>query len=153
MAVCDYGVLVKKNGVIINKDLFTPMEETLGFVNKDDSLFFNKHFIYLGDADLYIGIYKNFIDVYKNKTEKVIRIYDLNHYTNYESTKYRYKTKIEGINFNIRRLDEGNRYFLRFHYKNDLYEIIYGYGVAFSINYWEGLTPKLKRWVENFINN
>ena len=36
MALCDYGVVVKRNGKIINENKFLTMEETLGFeVNKN----------------------------------------------------------------------------------------------------------------------
>lgn len=149
MAASDYGVIVKHKGKIINKELYTSMEETLGFSNQDNELMFSKHFIYLGDADFYIGVYKNFIDVYMYG-KRLKRIYDLDQYT-YKGTKYRYKVNIGKAYFSIRRLDKSNRYYLRWYYRDHLYEIIYGYGVDLNLDYWYGLKPNLRRWLKEFM--
>lgn len=69
MALVDYGVVIKRNGKIINKDKFLTMEETLGFeVNQsisckryEDEYHFNPAEDYTGwagDKNCFIGFYK-----------------------------------------------------------------------------------------------
>lgn len=162
MAASDYGVIAKKNGKIINTDIFTPMYNTLGFFDDLASL---KYFICLGDEHFYVGIYKFAIDIYKNN-ERIGRVYDLYYYTissqgdNYSDSgrilaQYKYKCKIEinGVTLEIKRLFCDDKYYLKFRYKEDLYEVVYGYGVASKIENWYGLTPKVKKLFNNFINS
>jgi len=133
MAYSDYGVVVKKNGKIINKDVFIPMAETIGVSYKksrDGYPIDGEYFIFIGDKDFYIGIYKGMLSVY-SKNEKICVIGDLNHYA-IKGTKYSYETTVNGVKLAIKRVGEGHRYILRFHYKNDFYEALYGYGVGFK---------------------
>lgn len=155
MAMSDYGVIAKKNGKVLNNKIFTPMEDTLGFsVSKDNrgKDIEGNYFIYLGDKDLYIAVYKGLFNVYINKNEFIETILDIDNYkTNDYYTKYRYKTNINGIEFDIKRLYDNHRYYLRFTYKGDLYEVLYGYGVDCNIDYWYDMSKNLKRRLERFV--
>ena len=155
MAMIDYGVIAKKNGVVLNDRMFTEMKETLGFeVEKDDKGYDVKdnYFIYLGDKDFYIAIYKGMLKVFKDENKHIKTIWDIDNYaSNVCETKHRYKVTIEDVEFDIKRIRDNNRYYLRFTYKGDLYEAMYGYGVDCDIEYWYDMSPNLKRRVERFI--
>lgn len=157
MAMIDYGVIAKKNGKVVTTDFFTPMIDTLDFECEEDNrgkLLKDNYFVYLGDKDFFVAIYKGIINIYKNKNELIDTIWDIDNYaTTWEETKFRYKPTINGINFDIKRFDDGNRYKVRFYYKGDLYEAIYGYGVDLDINLWYNLKNKDKIKIERWINN
>lgn len=171
MAMIDYGSVVKKNGVIIQKDMFMDMKEDLGFViNKapysyktnvyDDNynvigqevvntdLDINgNYFSYIGDKEFLICIYKGLLQVLVNG--KIV-------YTNHdlfpkEELPYQHQSlrlNIEGVRISIKRLTEDRqRYKLRLIYKGDLYECLYGYGVDVNKNYWYYKNDKEKRKV------
>lgn len=80
-------------------------------------------------------------------------IYDLYHEDGVRGKKYRHKETINGIEIDIKRLDEGNRYYGRFVYKGDLYEFIYGYGVDLDVNKFYGKNNKLMNKVNRFIRD
>lgn len=155
MAMLDYGVIAKKNGKILNNKLFTSMEKTLGFKVESDNRgrdIAGDYFLYIGDEDLYIAIYKGLFNVYKEKNKFVDTVFDIDYYkTNDYYTKYRHRTTIENVEFDIKRIYDNNRYYLRFTYKGDLYEVLYGYGVDCNIEYWYDMSPNLKRRLERFI--
>ena len=157
MAMIDYGAIAKKNGKLLTTEFFTPMIETLGFEcdkdNRECDLKGN-YFVYLGDKDFYIAIYRGSINIFKNTNEFVDRIGDLVQYeVTYHETKFRYKRIINGVNFDIKRFDTGNRYKVRFCYKGDMYEAIYGYGVDLDINSWYDLKKKDKNKLQKWMNN
>ena len=159
MAMIDYGVIAKKNGKLLTTEMFTPMIDTLGFECEQDdrgcSLEGN-YFVYLGDKDFFVGIYKGTINIFKNTNKFVDRIGNIGEYAiNWYETKFHYKRTVNGIIFDIKRLDNSNRYKLRFYYKNDLFEAIYGYGVDVDINQWYDLKSKdkikVKEWMKSRI--
>mgnify|MGYP000918743794 CR=1 FL=1 len=161
MAMMDYGVIAKKNGKIINNDLFTDMKDTLGFECEKDNRgkqLNGNYFIYLGDEDFFIAFYKGMFNVFKDRNKLIDTILDIDAYVpleliRYPIKKYRYKRIIDNVEFDIKRLDEGNRYKVRFYYKKDLYEVIYGYGVDLDIKSWYDLTQSTKNKVLQFLNN
>ncbi|HDK7144075.1 TPA: hypothetical protein PTV30_000085 [Clostridium botulinum] len=57
------------------------------------------------------------------------------------------------IELNIKAFHGSNRYKLRFWYKGDLYETIYGYSVDLDINLWYYLENKDKVRLEKCLNN
>lgn len=155
MAMVDYGVIAKINGKIVTKSLFTPMKDTMGIsIEKadDGTTIDGNHFVFLGDRDFYIGIYKGCITIY-NDTKNIHCISDLWHPDWIKGTKYRHKESVNGIEFDIKRIDEGNRYYGRFIYKGNCYEFIYGYGVDEDIDYWYDKNNKMMNKVKRFYRN
>lgn len=64
MAVIDYGAIGFKNGKLISTGMFTPMEITCGFSDKNACLpnrtttFADNYFLTIGNEDILIGFYK-----------------------------------------------------------------------------------------------
>lgn len=155
MAMMDYGVIAKINGKIVTKSLFTPMKDTMGIsIEKADngSLIDGNEFVFLGDRDFYIGIYKGYITIYNN-TKVIHYISDLYHPDWIKGIKYRHKETVNGVEFDIKRIDKGNRYYGRFIYKENCYEFIYGYGVDVDIDCWYDKSNRVINKVERFYRN
>lgn len=156
MAMVDYGVIAKKNGKVVTTDLFTKMIDTLGVEYEFDTegrYIKDNYFVFLGDAEFYVAIYKESLYIF-NKNRHIDTIYYLDYYANTrKGKKFRYKTTINGITFDIKRFDDGYRYIVRFRYKGDVYEAIYGYGVDLDINNWYDLKHKDKIRLQRWLNN
>lgn len=136
MAIIDYGVIAKKNKKIVTTELFTKMEDTLGFsIEKTDegNYIDGNYFVYLGDKEFYVGIYKTCIIAFSGN-KRIGGIYGLYHDSYTKGTKYSHKETINGVEFNIKRIDENERYYGCFSYKGDFYEFVYGYGVDIDLD-------------------
>ena len=73
MAMVDYGAIVWKDGKLISTDMFTPMEDMVGWSDEDknkvlcadlSSVLAHNYFAYIGDKDLTIGFYKDVMRIY-----------------------------------------------------------------------------------------
>lgn len=153
MSYIDYGVIAKKNGKVLNTELFTPMVETIGVTYKRDNEGIDidgNYFIFLGDKDFYVSIYKGYLKFFKE--DRCIGIIpDLCDYDYKRYKRFRHKATIEGVDIDIKRYDDINRYYLRFIYKGDVYEAIYGYGVDTDKDYWYGKDKKMYRFLDRFL--
>lgn len=155
MAIIDYGVIAKKNKEIVTKELFTKMENTLGFSiekTNDGNIINGNYFIYLGDKEFYVGIYKTCIKVFSDN-KCIGDIYGLYHEDYIRGTKYSHKEVINGVEFNIKRIDENNRFYGCFSYKGDFYEFIYGYGVDIDLDLWYDKNNKAMNKARRFYKN
>lgn len=166
MAMTDYGSVVKKNGVIIQKEMFVDMKEAVGFeIDKIPYRYFSKYdnkyidyeieikdkfFSYIGDNKLLLCIYKGFIYfISDNKLIKIQRDLWLDYDLPYELQKLDFT--LNGVDFRIKRLaKDRNRYKLRFTYKGDLYEVLYGYGVDVNKDSWYDVSPTERRYIDNW---
>lgn len=152
MAIIDYGAIAKKNKKIITKSLFTKMKDTLGFsIEKSEcgKQIEGNYFVYLGDRDFYVGIYKGTL-VFFSDNKVIGTICNLYHEDGIRGKKYSHKETINGVEISIKRLDEGNRYYGRFAYKGDLYEFIYGYGVDINLDHWYNKNNKAMNKAKRF---
>jgi len=143
MAMVDYGAVLKKNGIVIHRnDFFMDMQKALGFTidkiqDKDsyDYQINGNYFVYIGDEELLICVYKTQLLIISNN--KIIhRVFGANVDSYSMHDKFRLKFEINGVKFDIKRISYGNIYLLRFWYKGNLYECIYGYGVDNSVKNW-----------------
>lgn len=174
MAMIDYGSIVKKNGVIIQKDMFMDMKEAVGFTieeleysyttnqyDEDYNVIGQKqctetikingdYFSYIGDKELLICIYKGaLVFISNNRIIKIQRDLWLDYEIPYELQKLEFN--INNIDFKIKRLaKDENRYKLRFIYKGDIYEVLYGYGVDVNKDSWYYSSKREKRYVNNW---
>jgi len=73
MAMVDYGAIAWKDGKLISTDMFTPMEDMVGWSDEDknkvlcadlSSTLANNYFAYIGDKDFTIGFYKDVMRLY-----------------------------------------------------------------------------------------
>ena len=168
MAMTDYGSVVKKNDKIIQTEMFMDMKDAVGFtIDKIPYSYYSSYsnevrnctinidgefFSYIGDRELLLCIYKG--SIYFISNEEIVRIQRdlwLNYDLPYELQKLEFT--INGVNFRIKRLAKNkHRYKLRFSYKGDLYEVLYGYGVAAKKDYWSDVSPKEQRYIDNWFN-
>ena len=172
MAMIDYGSVVKKNGCIIQKEFFMDMKKAVGFVIdsveylKDEYVYDNQkekyiltgkkilskidindnYFSYIGDREFLVCIYKGRLDIFSNN-KYIDTINDIPY------GKFRNDVRINGVTLHIKRLFNNNRYKLHFEYKNNIYDVLYGYGVDVNKNLWYDVTPKIKRFVNNWYLN
>ena len=108
--------------------------------------------MYLGDRDFYVAIYKCGLHIFSHN-EHIKVIYGLEDDSYYKGKKYSLKCVVKGVEFNIKRIDEGNRYYGSFSYKGDFYDFIYGYGVDTDIRYWYDKSNKAINKVKRFYRN
>ena len=160
MAIVDYGAVLKKNGVVLHRnDFFMDMQKAVGFTinslkdeNGYDHQINNNHFVYIGDEELLICVYKTQLLIISNN--KIIhRVYGANVDSYSIHDKFRLKFEVNGIKFDIKRISYSNMYLLRFWYKRNLYECIYGYGVDNSVKNWYYNNNRERRIAKEFFRN
>lgn len=178
MAMLDYGSIVKKNGKIIQEDLFMDMKKTVGFelekakrkskvvkYNSDTNIYIetgeikedyinvkDNFFSYMGDEELLVCVYKGILTFISNG-DVIKTVFDLQEPVDVPYKKHRMTFIINNTEIKIKRLYDNNRYLVRFWYKGDLYECIYGYGVDLNLNYWYNLTKKEKNFLNKWFYN
>lgn len=156
MAMMDYGSIVKKNGKIIQTDMFMDMKEALGFELLEAKYEYNgniekqrvegNYTSYMGDEELLVCVYKcRATFIVGNKIVK--NIYNLNEGLHYGEDLMSIKFDINGVSFHIKRLFGQNRYQMKFRYKGDSYDCIFGYGVDLNIKLWYNLGRKERRFL------
>lgn len=155
MASLDYGCIVKKNGKILNyeKHEFShDMKRIVGFeVDEIDGKEIKDYFFnFMGDEDLLVCMYKNIIAVFDVKEKKLLHD-EWNIHDELYRDCYRKILNIKGTRIDIKRLGEGYRYRVRMWYKGDLWEALYGYGVAYKTDYWYALNRSLKNYVVDWM--
>lgn len=164
MASSDYGLIVKKNGKI---------------VKEIENRFCDNVYAYhiASNKDLAIYVYKNLIKIRTNKTvnindlmnkynivcaeeisnnKQIVWIYS-GYWRVYPIIKYRYKFTINNIDFNIKRIENGDRFYLRFRFDGDLYEIVYGYLIEndTDVDNWydvKYLSNRCRNFIKNWVN-
>ena len=160
MAFVDYGAVLKKNGVVLHRnDFFMDMQKAVGFtINslKDEEGYEyyikGNYFVYIGDEELLICVYKTQLLIISDN--KIIhRIYGANIDSYSMHDKFRLKFEVNGVKLDIKRISYGSMYLLRYWYKGNLYECIYGYGVDNSIKSWYYNNNKERRIVKEFFKD
>lgn len=140
MAMVDYGAVYKKNGAQLNKDLFMNMRESVGFTlgglqgihNRTERVEGN-WFVYMGDQELLVCAYKTQL-LFISNGKIVEHLYGLED-DKLRYTKYRKKFILNGVHFDIKRINDKPQFYLRFWYKNEMYECIYGYDIDVEYKY------------------
>lgn len=182
MAMIDYGAVVKKNGKIITKHMFQNYSECKYDYNDkneekiDETIFINSYgdstsmagnyFATIGDKKFLIGFYKMFFIVAINGKQET----DVSHCFCEHTQKHVkpfYYTFNNGVKIVIRTLsinrkDNGNPYdyswdwsicLAKFSYKNNNYEVLFGYGVDYNPLYCYGkkccLNQTIKYWLSS----
>lgn len=115
MAMVDYGVMIKKNGIFVNKnmDIFEMFEEnpyipeTAVYKNNIVRIDGN-YFAYIGDNDLMLCFYKNYITIISNG--QILDEFYLNDDIQGESHIY------NDVEINLNRLDKTYKYIMNENY-------------------------------------
>lgn len=158
MAYLDYGAVVKKNGKILNEEneFFQDIKKIVGMDIKEiDGKDIGSYFNYIGNEEYLICIYRLSIHIYSLKENKLVYecfgLYDENH-----RDIFRRKITLKGENkdylIDIKRINSDDRFKLRVWLGDDLWECLYGYGVALNKNYWYDKTRKLNLFLDKWFN-
>ena len=158
MSIIDYGAIAFKNGRLISTDMFTPMEETCGFSDRDNYLpkmdfsFDGNMFVTVGNRDIVIGFYKEQIHWWAYCGDKVSDEYKYNigyeyfNCSNYTGWKKWHKIVVaeDIIVIDVKR--KNGYYKAKFDINGDKYMVYFGYGVDFGfyerthfVNYYRSL--------------
>ncbi len=159
MSIIDYGAIAFKNGKLISTNMFTPMEQTVGWkdTNKDvyraydcnDNYVYKplnlkgNHFVYIGDRDCTIAFYKGWMIILEKSDDPDTTSDEYlksNHLTCYskscEDFLYNHYTWIKWQYYAGREditITRRNGYFVcKWKYKENKYKVYFGYGVDFS---------------------
>lgn len=107
-------------------------------------------FAYAGDTEFVVGFYKQCVLLWTPEREEVI-------WLNWgQGCKISHHFNINGIKLHFRAVTEcRNVYYGRFHYKGDLYEVVFGYGIDPNQATWnrvkkEYCDKKTVKFVDNF---
>jgi len=162
MAMLDYGVVLKKNGIVLHRDdLFMNMQKAVGFTidklqDKDNEEYIyqinGNYFVYIGDKEMLICVYKTQLLIISNN-EIIHRVYGANIDSYSMHDKFRLKFEVNGVKLDIKRISYGNMYLFRYWYKGNLYECIYGYGVDNSIKEWYYNDSRERRIAKEFFKD
>lgn len=149
MAFCDYGTIIKKNGIIINGYKVNIPKD----IDEFDRYLLERGTC-IGDKDMVFCFYKDWINIFDKNFKKCKDCIGLDDFEDYGAGYSNYKITpktINGVYFTGKRYDKGNRYIIKFKYKNDYYEVLFGYGVDCNLKYFYGLGgraySKYKRWL------
>ncbi|WP_160680753.1 hypothetical protein [Clostridium sp. C8-1-8] len=162
MAIIDYGTVVKKNGLIIQGEMFMDMQKAVGFTidklyhaESGGTIQINDNFFaYIGDEDLLVCIYKTQLFLIADKEIKKVIWYGTDEkYNKLPYSKCALRFEFKGVKFHIKRLFGHNRYKLRFWYKGDLYECLYGYGVDVNKDKWYNLKSNERNFIHRWFTS
>ena len=112
MARIDYDVLIKKN-----KKIITEHDDYIDFDNGVRIMFLRLAIIIGKNKDDYWSKENTYLCNLESNTVK------------YPYKKYRMKYSDYGVSINSKRIDERGRYYTIIKYKDDLYEVIHGWGI------------------------
>lgn len=161
MASSDYGLIVKRNGEIVENNFCNDVYAYHIVSDKDYEVYVYKNLIGMR-ADKNIDIcglnrrYNLLCNEDINKNKKIVWI-NSSYWTVYPIIKFRYKFTIGDINFNLKRIENGDRFYLRFKFNNVLYEIVYGYLIEsnMEIEKWHDLkclSNRCRNFIRNWVN-
>lgn len=144
MAFIDYGAVVFKNGICQNSGkFFMDMQESVGWSDASSKSVRDKtdgnFFAYAGDEALTVAVYKHYCRILVNK-EVVTEIWGMSPYNSREK-HISYRFSIGGTDFCLRQLGDhySNVHWLKFTYRGDHYNVIYGYGIDPDIEVWNAV--------------
>ena len=131
MAIIDYGAIAWKDGKLISTDMFTPMKDTVGWV--DDKIDGN-NFVVIGDEDFIIAFYKYVMTV-RNIKEKDVAYYNYEIGFGYEKfCKWKYwrdwfYVDEDVVDIVVKHRRFHDYYICRLKYRGHKYKVAFGYGV------------------------
>lgn len=150
MALIDYGVVVYKNGVCINENIFfQDMHCAVGWDDrKTENHLSGNYFAFVGDKHLAAAFYKYFCRI-KLDGEDVFELFGTRHEgEDHKSLHF----DVDCVHFHVKSFD-GRIIWMRFSYRGDHYNVIYGYGIDPDFDVWNKtkviyLGKKLSRKVD-----
>ena len=162
MAMVDYGAIAWKDGKLISTDMFTPMEDMVGWSDRDDDKEFKLDgncFAYIGDKDFTVGFYKDVMHIHS-----VDKFYNETIYFGYEDfigwhkweRFYLVGKDDDEIELIVRPRRFHSYYICKMKYRGHKYKVAFGYGVDFSyykkthiIDYYGTPWFRVKSWLRD----
>ena len=140
MAMVDYGAIVWKDGKLISTDMFTPMEDMVGWSDVDESksvgsnlTLADNYFGYIGDKDFTIGFYKNVMRIYSAVDENYNEIIYFGSEPfkkwSYWKKWYFFTSVDDDAEVIVRPRKFHDYYICEMDYRGHHYKVAFGYGV------------------------
>ena len=169
MAMIDYGAIAWKDGKLISTDMFTPMEDMVGWTDEDknkvlcmdlSTVLAHNYFAYIGDKDFTVCFYKNIMricspgDDYYNGSIYFSEIY-------FEGWRRWRKWYFIGPNLDeaviiVRPRRFHDYYICKMKYRGHKYKVAFGYGVDLKyykkthiIDYYGTPWFRIKSWLRD----
>lgn len=111
-------------------------------------------FAYAGDEDFTVAVYKSFV-IFINKDKSINTEYWFP-YDDHMVKHHTFKVKENYVHVKIKRIAGNEQLYMRFVYKGDVYELIYGYGIDSNQKTWDRIkheyigNKKAIRFVDKF---
>ena len=133
MAMIDYGAIAWKDGKLISTDMFTPMEDMVGWSDNSKHRLDGYCFAFIGDKDLTLGFYKDVITVYSATDD----CYNDTHYfcgVPFKGWRYWREWCLIGPDADeaeiiVRPRKFHDYYICKMKYRGHKYKVAFGYGV------------------------
>lgn len=133
MAMVDYGAIAWKDGKLISTDMFTPMEDMVGWTDNHEHRLEGNYFAYIGDEDFTVGFYKDTMCIYS----PISKHYNETFYfggTSFEKwSRWRKWYFVDSLNDTaeiiVRPRCHHNYYICHMTYRGHKYKVAFGYGV------------------------
>ena len=111
-------------------------------------------FAYAGDENFTVAVYKTqTVFVNKDKSINTVYWFPFNHMVKHHT----FKVNGKSVRIHIKRIANSEQLYMRFIYKNDVYEIVYGYGIDSNQKTWNRVkykyisNKKVIRFVDKFL--
>ena len=138
MAMIDYGAIAWKDGKLISTDMFTPMEDMVGWSDEDDDdkefKLDGNYFAYIGDKDFTVGFYKGVMSIYSPANESYNETFYFSSSPFEKWSKWRKwylvsSSLSDEVELIVRPRRHHNYYICTMTYRGHKYKVAFGYGV------------------------
>ena len=164
MAMVDYGAIAWKDGKLISTDMFTPMEDMVGWSDRNDNKEFKLNgncFAYIGDKDFTVGFYKSTMRIYNPANEYDNEEIYFNNSPFEKWSKWRKwylpsSLLSDEVVLIVRPRRHHDYYICTMTYRGHKYKVAFGYGVDLAyykkthiIDYYGTPWFKVSNWLSN----
>ena len=134
MAMVDYGAIAWKDGKLISTDMFTPMEDTVGWTDNHEHRLEGNYFAFIGDKDFTVGFYKDTMRIYSsaNKHYNETFYFSSSPFERWNKWRKWYlvsSSLSDEVELIVRPRRHHNYYICYMTYRGHKYKVAFGYGV------------------------
>lgn len=136
MAMVDYGAIAWKDGKLISTDMFTPMEDMVGWSDENEDKEFKLNgncFAYIGDKDFTVGFYKSTMRVYcpDSEIEDEMIYFGSSPFEDWRYWRrwYFVNSMDDSAEIIVRPRKFHDYYICKMKYRGHKYKVAFGYGV------------------------
>ena len=132
MAMVDYGAIAWKDGKLISTDMFTPMEDMVGWTDNGKYKLEGDYFAYIGDKDLVIGFYKNIMHICYCSDDGYIEEpiwFGWENFKGWRKWKDLFSIGDDYVEIIVRPRRFHDYYICKMKYRGHKYKVAFGYGV------------------------